>query len=316
MKRQDRRPMQAPGPRFDLLDRRARQPRATPAPSGQRARHRTNRSRRHSISSRPPSPPIAHLSDEQQRMVRGLTRSGRGVDVVIAPAGAGKTVALAAAHHAWTSGRLPRTRLRRRRQSRPATRTRNRYPLRHHRLTHRPALRTCPSRAQRADRRRSRHGRHPHPRSPHRRLPPRQRQARTRRRLQTTPRDPSRRPARGTRSHARWYPPRHQPTSTRRLGTRRTRPAARRRPRTSPQRLPHSRPHHPRPDRARSPNPPGRRLHHRPPLRRTRTHARQPLDRRAHAQPPRPRRTPPAAATSPDPRSTSTAGLTKPATAS
>jgi conjugative relaxase-like TrwC/TraI family protein len=42
-----------------------------------------------------------HLSDEQQRMVRALTRSGRGVEVVIAPAGAGKTVALGAAHHAW-----------------------------------------------------------------------------------------------------------------------------------------------------------------------------------------------------------------------
>jgi conjugative relaxase-like TrwC/TraI family protein len=45
-----------------------------------------------------------HLSDEQQRMVRGLTRSGRGVDVVIAPAGAGKTVALGAAHHVWKAG--------------------------------------------------------------------------------------------------------------------------------------------------------------------------------------------------------------------
>ena len=42
-----------------------------------------------------------HLSHEQQRMVRVLTTSGRGVDVVIAPAGAGKTTALAAARDAW-----------------------------------------------------------------------------------------------------------------------------------------------------------------------------------------------------------------------
>ncbi len=42
-----------------------------------------------------------HLSHEQRRMVRILTTSGRGVDVVIAPAGAGKTTALAAAHDAW-----------------------------------------------------------------------------------------------------------------------------------------------------------------------------------------------------------------------
>ncbi len=42
-----------------------------------------------------------HLSHEQRRMVRTLTTSGRGVDVVIAPAGAGKTTALAAARDAW-----------------------------------------------------------------------------------------------------------------------------------------------------------------------------------------------------------------------
>ena len=42
-----------------------------------------------------------HLSHEQRRMVRVLTTSGRGVDVVIAPAGAGKTTALAAANDAW-----------------------------------------------------------------------------------------------------------------------------------------------------------------------------------------------------------------------
>lgn len=43
----------------------------------------------------------AELSDEQQGLVRALTTSGRGVDVVIAPAGAGKTTALAAARDAW-----------------------------------------------------------------------------------------------------------------------------------------------------------------------------------------------------------------------
>jgi conjugative relaxase-like TrwC/TraI family protein len=41
------------------------------------------------------------LSREQQRMVRHLTRSGHGVDVVIGAAGAGKTTALAAARQAW-----------------------------------------------------------------------------------------------------------------------------------------------------------------------------------------------------------------------
>ncbi|MEX1009658.1 MAG: MobF family relaxase [Acidimicrobiia bacterium] len=42
-----------------------------------------------------------HLSDEQQQMVRALTQTGRGVEVVIAPAGAGKTTALTAARAAW-----------------------------------------------------------------------------------------------------------------------------------------------------------------------------------------------------------------------
>jgi hypothetical protein len=41
------------------------------------------------------------LSREQQRMVRHLTRSGNGIDVVIGAAGAGKTTALAAARTAW-----------------------------------------------------------------------------------------------------------------------------------------------------------------------------------------------------------------------
>jgi ATP-dependent exoDNAse (exonuclease V) alpha subunit len=41
------------------------------------------------------------LSKEQHRMVCALTTTGRGVDVVIAPAGAGKTTGLAAARDAW-----------------------------------------------------------------------------------------------------------------------------------------------------------------------------------------------------------------------
>jgi ATP-dependent exoDNAse (exonuclease V) alpha subunit len=41
------------------------------------------------------------LSDEQRAMVHTLATSGRGVDVVIAPAGSGKRTALAAAGEAW-----------------------------------------------------------------------------------------------------------------------------------------------------------------------------------------------------------------------
>ena len=41
------------------------------------------------------------LSDEQQRMVRSLTTSGAGVEVVVGRAGAGKTYALDAAQAAW-----------------------------------------------------------------------------------------------------------------------------------------------------------------------------------------------------------------------
>jgi conjugative relaxase-like TrwC/TraI family protein len=43
------------------------------------------------------------LSDEQQSMVRTLTTSGNGVDVVVGRAGTGKTYALAAATNAWRS---------------------------------------------------------------------------------------------------------------------------------------------------------------------------------------------------------------------
>src|SRR5947209_15542658 len=41
------------------------------------------------------------LSSEQRELVRALTSSGRGVEVVRAPAGAGKTFALDAAREAW-----------------------------------------------------------------------------------------------------------------------------------------------------------------------------------------------------------------------
>ena len=45
------------------------------------------------------------LSAEQAEMVRALTRRGRGIEIVIAPAGSGKTYALGAAHDTWhTSG--------------------------------------------------------------------------------------------------------------------------------------------------------------------------------------------------------------------
>jgi conjugative relaxase-like TrwC/TraI family protein len=43
------------------------------------------------------------LSAEQQQMVRALTQSGDGVQVVVGPAGSGKTAALAAAHGAWSA---------------------------------------------------------------------------------------------------------------------------------------------------------------------------------------------------------------------
>ncbi|MGH9014879.1 MAG: MobF family relaxase [Acidimicrobiia bacterium] len=42
-----------------------------------------------------------YLSEEQREIVHCLTTSGHGVDVVVAPAGAGKTLALAAAADAW-----------------------------------------------------------------------------------------------------------------------------------------------------------------------------------------------------------------------
>ncbi len=43
------------------------------------------------------------LADEQAELVRGLTQSGDGVQVVRAAAGTGKTYALEAARHAWES---------------------------------------------------------------------------------------------------------------------------------------------------------------------------------------------------------------------
>jgi conjugative relaxase-like TrwC/TraI family protein len=47
------------------------------------------------------------LSGEQQELVRRLTTSGDGVDVVVGKAGAGKTSALAAAADAWRAAGLP-----------------------------------------------------------------------------------------------------------------------------------------------------------------------------------------------------------------
>jgi len=51
----------------------------------------------------------AHLSREQAAMVRRVTTSGAGVEVVVGPAGSGKTVALAAARQAWDAAGVPVT---------------------------------------------------------------------------------------------------------------------------------------------------------------------------------------------------------------
>jgi hypothetical protein len=50
---------------------------------------------------------LAGLSDEQAAMVGCLTGSGRRVDVVAGPAGAGKTAGLAAAYRIWVAAGLP-----------------------------------------------------------------------------------------------------------------------------------------------------------------------------------------------------------------
>ncbi|MEP6953075.1 MAG: AAA family ATPase [Solirubrobacteraceae bacterium] len=47
------------------------------------------------------------LSDEQATLVRGVCRAGRGIEVVKAPAGAGKTFALDAAREAWAQSGVP-----------------------------------------------------------------------------------------------------------------------------------------------------------------------------------------------------------------
>ena len=47
------------------------------------------------------------LSDEQRRLVRALTHSGDGVQVVRAAAGTGKTFGLDAAREAWQNSGVP-----------------------------------------------------------------------------------------------------------------------------------------------------------------------------------------------------------------
>ncbi|MGQ0824115.1 MAG: MobF family relaxase [Actinomycetota bacterium] len=47
------------------------------------------------------------LNPEQAEMVRALTGSGRGIEIVIAPAGSGKTYALGAARDAWNASTYP-----------------------------------------------------------------------------------------------------------------------------------------------------------------------------------------------------------------
>ena len=47
------------------------------------------------------------LSHEQRELVAALTRRGRGIEVIRAPAGAGKTFALDAAREAWQRSGVP-----------------------------------------------------------------------------------------------------------------------------------------------------------------------------------------------------------------
>ena len=49
----------------------------------------------------------ASLSEEQRELVAALTRRGRGIEVIRAPAGAGKTFALDAAREAWQRSGVP-----------------------------------------------------------------------------------------------------------------------------------------------------------------------------------------------------------------
>ncbi len=100
MNRQDRRPMQAPalGSVYSTSEL-VRLERRLLRQVDERATERTAVVVPDLVEAILNADPV--LSDEQRRMVRALTRSGRGVDVVIAPAGSGKTVALGAAHFAW-----------------------------------------------------------------------------------------------------------------------------------------------------------------------------------------------------------------------
>jgi conjugative relaxase-like TrwC/TraI family protein len=71
------------------------------------------------------------LTDEQAVMVRRLTTSGAGVEVVVGKAGTGKTYALDAARDAWESLRDTGYRGRARRPGRPRTAGLRRDPLHH-----------------------------------------------------------------------------------------------------------------------------------------------------------------------------------------
>lgn len=99
MRRDDRRPMRAPalGSRYttralldleqQILDLAEHQATACSAIAGPAAVETAIRRR--------------SLNGEQAEMVRALTRGGRGIEIVIAPAGSGKTYALGAARDAW-----------------------------------------------------------------------------------------------------------------------------------------------------------------------------------------------------------------------
>ena len=189
------------------------------------------------------------LSEEQRSAVIRMTTSGNGVDILTAPAGAGKTFALAAAREAWersgyrvsgaahtgvaadeitNAAGIPSTTIARLRiaidNNEPGGLD-DRSVL----IIDEAGPAGTPA---------------PRPRRHSRRGRTLRRQGRARRRSEATSRDRSRRTVRRadlTAAHDRT--PR-QPTPARRMGTRSTQPTPRRRPLARPRRLPRPRSHH------------------------------------------------------------------------